>query len=92
MLGLLTRGYFCPGRGSGSCPPCGPGPDIADVESLSPEIGGLVDTSPPGPSITGQVTSAPIISGGASDPLVSPADPPTISGGGPLVPGVNSED
>lgn len=90
MIELATRGYLR--RIETEIPPCGPGPNLIDVQSLSPEIGGVVDTSLLGPTISGQITSAPVITGGETDPIVSPADPPIISGGGPLVPGVNSEE
>jgi len=90
MLELASRGYLK--RIDAELPPCGPGPVITDIVGLSPTIAGVADTSPPGPTITGQITQAPSISRGSSEQVVSPLDPPTISGGGPLIPGVDSEE
>ena len=89
MISLATRGYLCPGA---LLPQSGDGPPIVDVKDLIPAITGTADQTPAGPSITGGGLSAPSITGSASQATPPPGEPPSIVGGGPLIPGLNSDE
>ena len=88
-LALATRGYLCFRRAVAVF--VGPGPTIVQSQFVQPEIQGAAFAAPPGPDLSGAVSSAPQISGGGSVPTTPAANPPTITGGGTLIPGVTKE-
>jgi len=85
MIQLATRGYLWM-LGVGGAQIFGPGPVIAQSESIQPELTGSAYMAPPGPGIVGAGVSAPTISGGAAAPTTPASAPPSISGGGPMKP------
>jgi hypothetical protein len=85
MIQLATRGYLWM-LGVGGAQIFGPGPVIANSESVQPELKGSAYLAPPGPGIVGAGVAAPAISGSSSTPTTLPATPPSISGGGPMKP------
>ena len=88
-LALATRGYLCFRRGGVTV--IGAGPSIVKSQFVQPEIKGAAFVAPPGPDLTGAASKAPQISGGGSVPTPPEANPPTISGGGTLIPGVEKK-
>jgi hypothetical protein len=85
-LALLTRGYICVGGVEPGPVICGPGPGIASIESITPDIDGSATEETLTPTIVGVGVQGPQISGAAGPEEEPTGDTPTISGGEILKP------